>query len=216
MIVNYPEFNGFILFDTELKDDKAVINADIFNNAFNVYKWDCSLLCEMPYIFHGLHSESCNCAEFNNATTEIYKKQKRKSEEIEKYKENEIVTACDPFKLFLKVMCWLNWIMQHPEIKEVERQERTHTGKKSKKKNSSSKTKTDNNAVKTVKINNIKIKTVNSKLITKIKSKKIHRIAGCWEVRHIFGITRPVKLYILDLTKKGKDSHKRIKKQYII
>lgn len=33
LIVDYPEFNGFILFDTELKDDKAVINADIFNNA---------------------------------------------------------------------------------------------------------------------------------------------------------------------------------------
>lgn len=171
-IVNYPEFSGFILFDTELKDDKAVINADIFNNAFNAYKWDCSLLCEMPYIFHGLHSEGCNCTEFNNATIEIYKKQKRKSEEIEKYKENEIITACDPFKLFLKVMCWLNWIMQHPEIKEVERQEKTHTSTKSKKKNGDSKAKADSNVVKTVKINNIKIKTVNSKLITKIKSKK--------------------------------------------
>ena len=92
-IVDYPEFSGFILFDTELKDDKAVINADIFNNAFNTYKWDCNLLCEMPYIFCGLHSESCNCIEFSDATVEIYKKQKRKSEEIEKYKENEIVTA---------------------------------------------------------------------------------------------------------------------------
>lgn len=216
LIVNYQEFNGFILFDTELKDDKAIINADIFNNAYNVYKWDCSLLCEMPYIFHGLHSESCNCVNFNDAAAEIYKKQKRKNEEIEKYKENEIMTACDPFKLFLKIMCWINWIMQHPEIKEVERQERTHTGKKSKKKNSINKTKMDNNTVKTVKINNIKIKTVNSKLITKIKSKKIHRIAGCWEVRGHFRHYKTGKVVYIRPYEKGKDSRNRVKKQYTI
>lgn len=143
-------------------------------------------------------------------------KKKGKSEEIEKYKENEMVTACDPFKLFLKVMCWLNWIMQHPEIKEVERQEKAHTSTKSKKKNGNSKAKADSNVVKTVKINNIKIKTVNSKLITKIKSKKIHRIAGCWEVRGHFRHYKTGKVVYIKPYEKGKDSHKRVKKQYII
>lgn len=126
------------------------------------------------------------------------------------------MTACDPFKLFLKIMCWINWIMQHPEIKEVERQERTHTGKKSKKKNSINKTKMDNNTVKTVKINNIKIKTVNSKLITKIKSKKIHRIAGCWEVRGHFRHYKTGKVVYIRPYEKGKDSRNRVKKQYTI
>lgn len=216
LIVNYPEFNGFILFDTELGDDKAVIKADILNNAYDKYSWDCSLTCEVPYILHGVQSLECKCVDFNNATAEIYAKQKYKLEQIEKYKESEIVTACDPFKLFLKVMCWLNWIMQHPEIKEVERQEKAHAGTKSKKKNGDSKAKTDSNVVKTVKINNIKIKTVNSKLITKIKSKKIHRIAGCWEVRGHFRHYKTGKVVYIKPYEKGKDSHKRVKKQYII
>lgn len=214
LIVDYPEFNGFILFDTELGDDKAVIKADILNNAYDKYSWDCSLTCEVPYILHGVQSLECKCVDFNNATAEIYAKQKYKLEQIEKYKEKEVMTACDPFKLFLKITCWLNWIMQHPEIKEVERQERTHTSIA--KKNKNIKSQANSIAVKVVKINNIKIKTVNSKLAAKIKSKKIHHIAGSWEVRGHFRHYKTGKVVYIKPYEKGKDSQNRIKKQYTI
>lgn len=215
LVVSYFNFSGYIIFDAEFKENCYEIKADIFNDINSTYNWDCSIKANVPY--NVKQQMNYTVFHFENATTKIYQKQKRKESEINKYIEKMVNDACMPFGMYVKTMCYINWLMQHPEYKKIENKESKITNNSNKKRNSKiaiNDNRNNSKNVHKVKINNIRFVTKENKIVSGLKSQKKRFLLGSWGVRGHFRHYRNGKIvYIKPYTKgKGNQSHK----EYIV
>jgi hypothetical protein len=93
----------------------------------------------------------------------------------------------DPFvgeiiMTFFRTMIYVNYIMEHPEIKEIERKKRGRKPKNEKANSNMAASKQPATEPKNININGIRF-VVKNNIANKLKSKKIHRAMSCWTVR---------------------------------
>lgn len=121
-----------------------------------------------------------------------------------------------PLESFLKIMGYLNYIMEHPELKELEPKKNARTsGKQKVIKDMQKKTVAEDVKVREISLNGIKVRTANSKVANTMRSRQIHRVATCWGVRgHFRHYKKSGKTVYIEPYEKGKDASKRIKKHY--
>ena len=210
-IADYNDFQERCIFDVEANENKLILKVEIFDNFYKKWLWKCSIACEIPV--------TCNrnlklvITDYSDATLVVFNRQKRKLEELTAYKDEVVPQAGQCLNFFFRATAWINWLLEHPEIKEIERKERQ--SKKSKGSQDEN-IKNVDNITREIKINNIKFKVSNNKTANTIKSKKIHRIAGCWEVRGHFRHYQSGKVVYIKPYEKGENRAKRIKKQYTL
>ena len=146
---------------------------------------------------------------FTNAQTVVYTKQKRYSV-ADDFVSQYISRYTLNIWTFIKVMQWINYLSENPEIKVIEKKESNRNGNKKKvpKKSVSAAD------PRIVKINGIKIVSSNDRLVQKLNSKKRQRLTETWNVRgHYRHYKNGKKVYINPYTK-GKKDGKTSRKSY--
>ena len=211
--------HGYVIFDVDFQDDHCVIRGDIFDDIDGTYKWNCSANCRTPYSGNNKKMEYMITG-YEDATTKIMEKQDRKQSEIDAYATNIMGKTTRPLSFLLKTMCYINWLMQHPEYKEVETKEIKETKlKESRKqiKNHANVTteKRQTNHVHTIQINNIRFKTKNSNVVRGLRSSKRRMSLSCWGVRGHFRHYKNGKVVYIKPYTKGKGS-KTERKEYTV
>lgn len=210
-ICNYPDMQGRMIFDAEIKDDTISFDISMLDVSDNIPLWMCDCIFEMP-LEVSQYSEF-QCLDFIDPKTEIYLKQKVPQATIDKHFEKVIENLAHPFRLFIRCMCWINYLMAHPEHKEVTNQERNSSARKKAKITNTTNSQTSSQP-RTIFLNNIKFKLNNTKTASKIKSRKIHRIASCWGVRGHFRHYKNGKTIYIQPYQKGENRSERIRKKY--
>lgn len=146
---------------------------------------------------------------FTNAQTVVYTKQKRYSV-ADDFVSQYISRYTLNIWTFIKVMQWINYLSENPEIKVIEKKESNRNGNK-KKVPPKSVSAAD---PRIVKINGIKIVSSNDRLVRKLNSKKRQRLTETWNVRgHYRHYKNGKKVYINPYTK-GKKDGKTSRKSY--
>ena len=118
---------------------------------------------------------------YNDAATVIYSKQRRKTEEIDKYIDDAISENSGIAAAYLAVMAYLNFLLEHPEQKEIERRERKESARKSVKSQKKKEAPAEQKPREIV-INGVKIITRDKNAAAAVVSKTRRRIASSWSV----------------------------------
>ncbi len=158
-------------------------------------------------------------AEFKDATTTVYERQKRNEKEIKRYMETLLSAEkldTYPMETFLKIMGYLNFIMEHPELKELGEPKKRSRTRGNKKTSEPTQKKSEEKAkMREISLNGILMRTSNQKVANTMRSRQIHRVATCWGVRgHFRHYKKTGKVVYIEPYEKGKDAGKRIKKHY--
>ena len=111
------------------------------------------------------------------------------------------------FMSALGVTLWLNYLMLHPEQKEVHRKKRSSYN---------SEHNFYSNKEHIVRLNGVSIKTDSSTVASKIRSRKIVRVAECWSVRGHYRHYKSGKVVYIKPFEKGANKGKIVPKKYDI
>lgn len=126
---------------------------------------------------------------YRDSVTEIFQKQGRKEKELldhlEAAAKSEMLKS---FLGFVNVNGWLNYLMEHPEEKEISKKitEKSESGAETKPAKDSESKGQKEPKEHVVRLNGVRITTSNNKAVNKIKSRKVTRIMECWSVRGHF------------------------------
>jgi hypothetical protein len=114
----------------------------------------------------------------------VYYKQKRKPDFIRMILDKRMEDAFvdEIIMTFFITMVYVNYIMEHPEIKEIERKKRGRKPKNEKANSNMAASKQSATEPKNVNINGIRF-VVKNNIANKLKSNKIQRTMSCWTVR---------------------------------
>lgn len=219
-----------LFFETEMEGENVIFQLSqvmsiplykeiVVSSGIQEYQhyWDFTAKISLPMrVVNGEYEAKLE--EFDDATTVIYEKQKRNKSEIKRYMQKLIrEEGLDlyPVETFLKIMGYLNFIMEHPELKELgEAKKRNRASGKKKETTTESKTVAEVK-VREISLNGITMRTADKKVANIVKSRQIHRIATCWGVRgHFRHYKKSGKVVYIEPYEKGKDAGKRIKKHY--
>lgn len=107
----------------------------------------------------------------------------------------------------LGVTLWLNYLMLHPEQKEVHRKKRSFH-------NSEHNFYSSKEHI--VRLNGVSIKTDSPTVASKIRSRKIVRVAECWSVRGHYRHYKSGKVVYIKPFEKGTNKGKIVPKKYDI
>ena len=191
-------FMDYLTFEvTEFNEDSFIIHCDTFQPYLSK-RSDTIEKRGMPLwsysadvrIFNG-EDVTIYAENFENATSEIYRKQKM-TQKAEQYIQENINEYTLNVIGFIQVMSYINYLSEHPEIKVIEKKEGTSQSSAryvSQDKNLSSSTNSTSTVqsrpsqVRTIKLNGIKIISSNQKLQKKLVRKKRQRLTGSWSVR---------------------------------
>lgn len=224
-----------IFFDTEIEEDNVIITLSqvtcipIFNEVFiksagikdYINQWDYTLkISAKMQVEKGEYI--VDVLTYDDAVINIYTKQKRKEEELTKYTHKKLTDAEFASKSgiepFLKTMCYLNYLLENPEYKELDTPKRKNRTESKKEVSTAEQKKTAEVVkVREVLLNGIKVRTTNQKVANTVRSRQIHRVATCWGVRgHYRHYAKTGKVVYIAPYEKGRDAEKRIKKHYQI
>ncbi|MBO5373710.1 MAG: hypothetical protein J6A75_13475 [Lachnospiraceae bacterium] len=220
-----------LFFDAEMEDENVIFEMTQISS-MPVYKeivvssglqeyqhfWDFTMKIMLPMrVTNGEYQVEVK--EFADATCVIYEKQKRNKDEIERYMQKLIGQEeldLYPMETFLKIMGYLNFIMEHPELKELgEQKKRSRTSGNKKTSEPTQKKSEEKAKMREISLNGILMRTSNQKVANTMRSRQIHRVATCWGVRgHFRHYKKTGKVVYIEPYEKGKDAGKRIKKHY--
>lgn len=187
--LKYPEYSVNILFDAELLEDEVLVKADSYIVSEHETKKEWLYSCDFYLSYRVKKEDSYYMDNYRDSVTEIFQKQGRKEKELldhlEAAAKSEMLKS---FLGFVNVNGWLNYLMEHPEEKEISKKitEKSESGaeKKPAKDSESKGQKEPKEHV--VRLNGVRITTSNNKAVNKIKSRKVTRIMECWSVRGHF------------------------------
>lgn len=162
-------------------DAELLINVDFLTYKNSVYRWNYSAKIQLSAL-QNPNGDNFDCVDYVDATCLIYQKQKRSEAEITQYvKQLPKDWLFAPVSCFLGVNGWLNYIMEHPEVKEVQRKEGLPVTQKPS--GSTTPKKTMPSDITNIVVNGVRFVTKNKKLTGKLTSRKYQRIAESWQVR---------------------------------
>ena len=119
---------------------------------------------------------------YNDAATAIYSKQRRRVEEIDKYIDAAISENSGIAAAYLAVMAYLNFLLEHPEQKEIERKGRKESARRTTKKRETVPSLPEEQKPREIVINGVRIITRDKRAVSAVVSKTRRRIATSWSV----------------------------------
>lgn len=190
----------------------------IKRETFSLWEGSCTLAIPNEILFNycpNKHTDCYSIVSFSDAKTEIYTKQQRKEEDICSYIDGKVDVFNEMILSdFFTCIIWTNYLLKHPEEKEIKKQ-RNDTKRVSKRKENQPE-KTQEDIIREVNLNGIRIRSKNKQTISRIKSKTKAYTMASWTVRgHIRQYKSGKVVYVKPFIK-GKDASKRIIKQYNI
>lgn len=219
-IVEYKEIADNIIFTSErLNDDSMKICCRSFQTKGERSLWTYS--CDVQLEMDSDGEISFKFLDFTDADAEIYRKQKR-FEASENHIAEVIEKKMENFLIMLKVMSWINYLSEHPEIKEIsmEKKDSTKISEKTVQTDctghSNRKAKRNEHSPHKIRINGIKVVSSDKKLVSKLKSRKRQRITESWCVRGHYRHYKNGKKVYIDPYIKGKKNSTAVKKAYTI
>lgn len=121
---------------------------------------------------------SISAESFDNAFVSVYRKQKL-FEKADQYMRENVEPGTQNIIGFIRVMAFINYLSEHPELKEMEN--KADVGK-SRKKPSTDK-QTPRKSPHTISLNGIRVISSNETLARKLCSRKRQRLTEAWSVR---------------------------------
>lgn len=215
LIISYDDFSGYVVFDTDFKENFFTIQTDIFNDIDGVFTWSCLIQSQVSYTCKQ-NQVSCTITGFDDPMIQIMERQRKPGEAIRNYYRSVVNDYSEPLIFLLRTMSYINWLMQHPQYKEIEaneRKKRESTNRPNKKTNNVKKK--DSSGTRTIKINNIRFITTSDSVIRGLKSKKRRISIKCWGVRGHFRHYKNGRVIYIRPYKKGV-GHKGDTKEYIV
>lgn len=191
--------SGMVIFNSDIEDNTITVKADTLAVTDNSTVW----LCSAKYIF------PCEMAIGGALKIEDYVDPKSQIMGTIKGKEDNDTKKklSSLFMSALGVTLWLNYLMLHPEQKEVHRK---------KKSSHNSEHNFYSNKEHIVRLNGVSIKTDSPTVASKIRSKKIVRVAECWSVRGHYRHYKSGKVVYIKPFEKGANKGKIVPKKYDI
>lgn len=209
--------NGYhtgVIFNVDLQEKIVRITVNVYIDDFEKpspqWVYDCDY--EMPYTIK--KGQQYDLVNFEDSVTKIFQLQKRKQKEINNHIKQSAIQLTEIFQRFMLTVYWLNYLMAHPEEKEVSRKRKSSENSKTKAKSASTKPVEQKEHV--VRLNGIYIKTENTKAAKKIKSRKIVHVTECWTVRGHFRHYKTGKIIYIQPYEKGTDKNKHTPKKYTL
>lgn len=189
--------SGMVIFNSDIEDDTITVKADTLAVTDNSAVW----LCSAKYIF------PCEMAIGNALKIEDYIDPK--SQIIGRKKEDDDTKKklSSLFMSALGVTLWLNYLMLHPKQKEVHR-------KKNNPHNLGHNFYSNKEHI--IRLNGVSIKTDSPTIASKIRSRKIVRVAECWSVRGHYRHYKSGKVVYIKPFEKGANKGKIVPKKYDI
>ena len=178
---------GKLIFDCEIDEtEKAIIKLiSLYSSNHIEWLWDFQCVFIMDNIFNSKELTNSWLREYSDATIEVMGKQKKSEKQIEEYVERKgLKNAEGPISAFLLTNAWINYLMEHPEEKEIKRRERRTNSDGTKVKSdgtTESATKTNQATKKVINLNRITIRTNDTKTERQLKSRK--KSTFSWTVR---------------------------------
>lgn len=188
------------------------------------WRWDYSISIKVPLRSDGMEYGG-EVYHYEDATLAVYEKQNRSEEEKKRY-INKVLLGDKSYvhkktvSWFFQIMAYLNHIMEHPELKELEYKPKRKSAGSSPKKERPAESenpvtdKDKTEKVREVNINSLVIRTKAPKTYQMLRSRQIHRVASSWGVRGHFRHYKNGKTVYIKPYTKGADKDKRIKKNY--
>lgn len=153
---------------------------------------------------------------FENAYTAIYRKQKR-DDLADQHMDEHLDSYISGVWGLYKVMAWINWLSEHPEIKKVEKDSPKEQNRRKPAQEKRSAPQQKEKALPTtreIRINGIRVVSSDEKLVRKLGSKVRQRLTETWGVRgHYRHYASGKTVYISPYTK-GKKDGATVKKEY--
>lgn len=154
---------------------------------------------------------------FSNAHTSIFTKQKR-GELAQKHIDEHINEYTANILTMYKVMAWINWLSEHPEIKKIEKDEKNLPKNRAKNiehnANNSSQVSLPPRLPHTIRINGIRVISTDTQLVRKLKSKTRQHLTETWCVRGHYRHYKNGKVIYISPYTKGKKDGMSMKKEY--
>lgn len=226
----------YIFFEvTEVAEEHINIEFDIVSHMFNLpeysdsadileeeWRWNYSLGVTVPIQSDGMEYGG-EVYHYEDATLAIYEKQNRSETEKDRYISKVLLgdksyVHKKTVSWFFQIMAYLNHIMEHPELKELDEApvKRKTTGSSPNKEKQSPRLEQIGNTptVREVNLNSITVRTKAPKTYNMLRSRQIHRVASTWGVRGHFRHYKNGKVVYIKPYTKGTDKDKRIRKNY--
>lgn len=196
------ELKDYIVFLCEIGEHGEICaRCDSFQNKADVYRWSYSCV-----FIVGMEGEDVNIRmeEYEDPSSVIFKKQNLPQKE-RRYVEENISERTQNFLTFLKVMAWINYLSEHPQLKTVSRKRSTRIFK-TVKQNTETVKKGNKRPVTphVISINGIRIVTADEKTSNSLVRKTPRRIAACWSVRGHYRHYKSGRTIYIHPYKKGK------------
>ena len=202
-----PVYN--LIYNSEIDEENVNVKIQAFADVKDEHIW----LFNSPVSYHK-NIEIDDDSEilldgYSDATVEIYQKQNHRTETIMKYIDSQQGTLSEMIGIFVRTMAHINFLMENPEYKDIERKPRknkNNSNSMNKKNNSNNLQKT--NTTKNIVLNGIKIRTNSNSVATKVRSRKVQRVVSCWNVRGHYRHYKSGKVVYINSYEKGKDRNK--------
>ena len=190
----------------EADDDNIKVCTDCFTHKNHESVWGFSMDMIVPKYLY-MSDEAGTLIQITQITTPatmIYQKQKKSQSIIDDYLQCNSDVFKDVMLLFFKTMMHINYLMEHPQEKVVKKKSNgsSNNNKQSDKNRNSTST------IHHINLNNIIVHTHSTNVATKLRSKKIQRVASCWSVRGHYRHYKSGKVVYINSYEKGKDRNK--------
>lgn len=179
------KYKGKLLFDCDI-DESGTGKIDLISlySPNNIdWIWDFQCVLTVSNILNTTARTDSRIRNYSDATIEIMGKQKKSEEKIIEYVSRiAIKNAEGSIKSFLLTNAWINYLMEHPQKKEIKRREKPSRDSLDGTKENTNDTNNKSPAAKRIiNLNQITIRTSDEKTERRIISRK--RMTFSWSVR---------------------------------
>ena len=209
VVISESEYNNattHYFFSYKPDDEKLVINLSLVTNGNFVFKIKVTV-----DRFFDIKTSGIDMDDYFDATVVVYRKQHRKEDEINRYVDTKTELIENTVNNFMQILLYINYLLEHPEIKEVHKEKTSPStaSKKASVSKSSTPTEPGKPVTRTTLINGLRIVSDAEQVHKKLKSKKIQRITDCWGVRGHYRHYKNGKTVYIEPYKKGKGRNEK-------
>lgn len=175
-ILHYPQGDGILIFESEPEADEVKVRAHVITLKRKPI-WDYSISFAVP-LFAGEHIQ-LRVFDYADPAGVVWSENGKTEDEIEEYIESRMnLNDLGAVNSFIKTMCWFNYLLANPKLKEVERESTPRSV--------TSSTGDRYNGRRVIHLNGIKISTDSKKVSAALATKSTVEPTACWSVRGHF------------------------------
>lgn len=205
-------YTGKLIFECEITEngDADLSLTSLYTQDHILWLWEFDANIRVENICNTKTLTDSYVTDYNDPVTVIMAKQKKPQAKFEEYTKNTALENMQgPIQTFLLTNAWINYLMEHPEEKEIKRSERKTTKRPDGTKKQSDGTKATPAAKRVINLNQITIRTSDTKTERNLKSRK--KATFSWSVRgHLRHYKSGKTIYIKPYEKGTGNKRKKI------